>query len=301
MNHFTIRDIENLCGIKAHTIRIWEQRYALVAPKRKESQHRFYDNDDLKEFLRISFLYHNGFKISKIAALGTEEIQRIVENYTVKEENYTLFVHQLIEAGMNFDKEKFEKIVSYLVLKIGFEKCIIDVLYPFLHRIGFLWVTNHIIPAQEHFTSNIIREKIIIATEELQLQPANKTIIVVFAPFGEHHEIPLLTANYFFRKNNIRTVYFGVNVKVESLIDYLEMQPATHLFTHLTTNLTFERLMDYLLLLNNNFPGKKIVVSGPESMVIEKNIDNLLILNSMTDMIDFAKETGLATSALHNS
>ena len=297
MNHFTIRDIENLCGIKAHTIRIWEQRYALVAPKRKESQHRFYDNDDLKEFLRISFLYHNGFKISKIASLGAEEIQRIVANFSAKEENHESFVHQLIEAGMDFDKEKFEKIVSYLVLKIGFEKCIIEVLYPFLLRIGLLWMTNNIIPAQEHFTSNIIREKILLATNGLELEPTNESIIIVFAPFGEHHEIPLLTSNYFFRKNNIRTVYFGVNVTVESLINYLEVQPATHLFTHLTTNLTFERLMDYLLLLNNNFPGKKIVVSGPASMVIEKNIDNLLILNSLTDMIDFAKETGSATSA----
>ena len=297
MNHFTIRDIENLCGIKAHTLRIWEQRYGMVAPQRKKSQHRFYDNDDLKEFLRISFLYHNGFKISKIAALGNEEIQRIVENFSAKEENYTLFVHQLIEAGMDFDKEKFEKIVNHLVLTIGFEKCIIEVVYPFLLRIGFLWVTNHIIPAQEHFTSNIIREKIIVATDKLQPQPANETIIVVFAPFGELHEIPLLTANYFFRKNTIRTVYFGVNVKAESLIAYLEMQPATHLFTHLTTSLNSEKLMDYLFLLNNNFPAKHIIVSGPGSKLIEKKVENLLILDSLTALIDFAKATSSATSA----
>ncbi len=295
MNHFTIRDIENLCGIKAHTLRIWEQRYKLVAPKRKDSQHRFYDNDDLKEFLRISFLYHNGFKISKIAALGTEEIQRIVENFSAKEENHASFVHQLIEAGMDFDKEKFEKIINYLVLKIGFEKCIIEVLYPFLHRIGFLWVTNHIIPAQEHFTSNIIREKIIIATAVLQPEPANETMIIVFAPFGEQHEIPLLTANYFFRKNNIRTVYFGINVKAESLVEYLNVKPATHLYAHLTTSLSNERLMDYLLLLNNLFPEMKIIVSGPGSKVIEKNIENLLTLASLDDMIDFAKATSSAT------
>ncbi len=297
MNHFTIRDIENLCGIKAHTLRIWEQRYTLVAVKRKKSQHRFYDNDDLKEFLRISFLYHNGFKISKIAALGAEEIQRIVKNFSAKEENHASFVHQLIEAGMDFDTEKFEKIINYLVLKIGFEKCIIEVLYPFLLRIGFLWVTNNIIPAQEHFTSNIIREKIIIAIAGLQPEPANKTIIVVFAPFGEQHEIPLLTANYFFRKNNIRTVYFGVNVKAESLVEYLNVKPATHLYAHLTTSFSNERLMDYLFILNNHFPEMKIIVSGPGSKFIEKNIENLLTLASLDDMIEFAKAASLATSA----
>lgn len=297
MNHFTIRDIENLCGIKAHTLRIWEQRYTLVAPKRKDSLHRFYDNDDLKEFLRISFLYHSGFKISKIAALSAEEMQIIVENYSAKTENHRLFIHQLIEAGIDFDKEKFEKIISYLVLKIGFEKCIIEVLYPFLLRVGFLWITNNIIPAQEHFSSNIISEKIILATDGLQLKPANETRIVVFAPFGEHHEIPLLTANYFFRKNNIRTVYFGVNVKVESLVEYLNVKPATHLYAHLTTSLSNERLMNYLLLLNKHFREMKIIVSGPGSKVIEKNIENLLILTSLDDMIEFAMVTSSATSA----
>lgn len=112
MNHFTIKDIENLCDIKAHTLRIWEQRYELFTPKRKESQHRIYDNDDLKELLRISFLYHSGHKISKIAALNPEEIQQLVEKSSLQESNQEVFVHQLIEAGVDFNKEKFELIIN---------------------------------------------------------------------------------------------------------------------------------------------------------------------------------------------
>ena len=148
MNHFTIKDIENLCGIKAHTLRIWEQRYnKLFVPKRKQSQHRIYDNDDLKELLRISFLYHNGHKISKIAELNPEQIQQLVETFSITEDNHEVFIHQLIEAGVDFDEEKFEKIVNGLVLRVGLEKSIINVFYPFLQRIGLLWMTNNLIPA----------------------------------------------------------------------------------------------------------------------------------------------------------
>ncbi len=301
MNHFTIRDIENICGIKAHTLRIWEQRYKLVVPKRKKSQHRIYDNNDLKELLRISFLYHNGCKISKIAALTTKEIEKVVENFGVKEDNHESFVHQLIEAGMDFDKEKFEKIVNCLVLKTGFEKCIINVFYPFLQRIGLLWMTNNMIPAQEHFTSNIIKEKIIFATDGLEVDHTNGSIIVVFAPTGEFHEIPLLTANYFFRKNNIRTIYFGANVSAECLTNYLQHQSATHLYTHLTTNLNIEGLNNYIRLLTSHFPEKKIILSGPGSKLIEKKSDNILMPDSFDELIAFTKATGSFTLASHNS
>ena len=185
MNHFTIKDIENLCGIKAHTLRIWEKRHQLVLPKRKQSKHRFYDNVDLKELLRISFLYHQGYKISTIAELSPEEIHHAVESTSPGEKNHEIFVHQLIEAGLDFDKERFEKIVNSLVLCIGLEKCISAVFYPFLHRIGLLWMTNNVIPAQEHFVSHIIRKKIICATDALETDSNSPSNIIVFAPSGE--------------------------------------------------------------------------------------------------------------------
>ncbi len=301
MNHFTIRDIENLCGIKAHTLRIWEQRYKLFIPKRKESQHRIYDNDDLKELLRISFLYHNGYKISKIARLNSGQIQELVESSCIRDDNQETFVHQLIEAGVDFDKEKFEKIVNYLVVRIGLEKCIINVFYPFLQRIGLLWMTNNVIPAQEHFTSHIIRKKIILATDGLEIGNNCAVNIVVFAPSGEQHEIPLLTANYFFRKYSGHTTYFGANVSADCLTYYLQHHPATHLYAHVITSLNNDGLNTYISLLCNNFPDKKIVVSGPACKCIEKVPGNLRILRSLEELIEFAKEAGSVTSASHSS
>jgi DNA-binding transcriptional MerR regulator len=287
MNQFTIRDIENLCGIKAHTLRVWEQRYNLCIAKRKESLHRFYDNDDLKELLRISFLYHNGHKISRIAALSREEIHQLVQESCVTENNHSVFIHQLTEAGMDFDKEKFEKIVNCVALRLGLEKSITDVFFPFLERIGLLWMTNNVIPAQEHFVSHIIRKKIIMAIDGLEV-PANKPNIVLFAPEGEHHEIPLLAINYFFRKHNNHTTYLGVNVNRECIDYYLANQPADRLYVHIITHLDNCGLESFVCALCRDYPDKQIIVSGPAVKCMDKKPRNLQVLHSMQEMIAYA-------------
>ena len=288
MNHFSIRDIENLCGIKAHTLRIWEQRYRLCVAKRKESLHRIYDNDDLKELLRVSFLYHNGHKISRIAELSHEEIQQLIQKSCSQENNHEVFVHQLIEAGLDFDKEKFEKIINCVVLRLGLEKSITDILFPFLDRIGLLWLTKNVIPAQEHFTSHIIRKKIILATDGLEVNKSDDNILV-FTPEGEHHEIPLLAANYFLRKNNNYTTYFGINVSSESILYYTKYHPATCLYTHVITHLDNCGLETYVCSLCHDFPDKQIVISGPAAKCIRRRPVNLQILHSLEEMMAFAK------------
>ncbi len=301
MNNFSIRDIENLCGIKAHTLRAWELRYNLCVAKRKQSRHRIYDNDDLKELLRVSFLYHNGHKISRIAALSKTEIKELVGNSCIREDNHESFVNELISAGIDFDKERFEKIVNCLVMRVGLEKAIINVFYPFLERIGMLWVTNNVIPAQEHFVSHIIRKKIILATDGLEPVSGNSSAILVFAPRGEFHEIPLLAVNYFLRKYGNRTVYFGDNVQAGCIKEYMQQHPVTHLYTHITTQLNYEWLDDYICSLCHEFPAKQVLVSGPACKCIENAPANLRVIRSLEEMIAFARENGGATSALHNS
>ena len=288
MNQFTIKDIENLSGIKAHTLRIWEQRYGVFIPKRKQSNHRIYSNEDLKELLRISFLYHNNYKISKIAKLSKKQIRDEVEAVCIRENNYPVFISQLIEASIDFDKEKFEKIVNSLVIRIGLEKSIKGVFCPFLHRIGLLWMTNHVIPAQEHFASHIIRKKIISAIDGLDKPTNPDHHVALFSPQGEHHEIPLLIVNYYLRKQNIRTTYFGTDVPVDSIKSYAMRQPVTHLYLHLTTNLAELNLQQYVKKLCADFPEKKIMISGPASMHIHLEAKNLCKICSLDEMIHFA-------------
>lgn len=295
MNEFTIRDIENLCGIKAHTLRAWEHRYRLFVPKRKQSQHRIFDDNDLKELLRISFLYHNGYKVSKLAAMSAEEIHQAVTSTIIKDDNYELFVHQMIEASISFNKEALDKIINSIAIRIGMEKAITNVFYPFLKRIGLLWLTNNVIPAQEHFASHIIRKKIIMATDGLEIPAGKEGIILVFAPKGELHEIPLLAANYFFRKHHNTTVYLGVNIDYETLRYYLDRKPADYIYTHIITHFDDEELDHYLCKLSREYPQKKIIVSGPAVCCIKKLPPNISILHTIEEMLNFARETAKTT------
>jgi DNA-binding transcriptional MerR regulator len=288
MNHFTIKDIENLCGIKAHTLRIWEQRYKqLFIPKRKESQHRVYDSNDLQELLRISFLYHNGYKISKIASLSPAQIQEEVAGIKPQESNYEIFVHQLIESTLQLDKENFDAICNEMVMSMGMEKSILNVFLPFLQRIGLLWMTNHMIPAQEHFSTHLIRKKIINATDELEINNKSEYNIVIFSPSGEQHEIPLLVVNYLLRKQGIRTTYFGVSVSTESLKYYSQHQTVSHFYSHLITHLDSSGVDSFICSLCKGFPDKTIVISGPASDCIQKKPSNLMHLNSLDEVMEF--------------
>jgi DNA-binding transcriptional MerR regulator len=289
-NYFTIKDIENLCDIKAHTLRMWELRYNMFKAKRKESKHRIYDNEDLKELLKISFLYHHGYKISKIASLSAPEIEQLIQEYYKLGDTDEVFILRLMEAGVDFNKEKFEKIISLLVLRLGIDKCIKDVFFPFLQRVGMMWMTNHVIPAQEHFVSHIIRKKIILAIDGLDTTYHLDNNILIFAPTGEFHEIPLLVTDYFFKKYNNHTTYLGVNVSPDCIRSYLLHRPVSFFYSHITTPLDNCYVEEYFRKLAKNYPDKPIYISGPAVKCIINKSENLKILHSMDEMLSLANQ-----------
>lgn len=292
MNHFSIRDIENLSGIKAHTLRIWEQRYQLLIPKRKESKHRYYDNEDLKHILRISHLYHNGVKISRIASLDQSMIRNLALEHTRSQLPAPLLVNQLIEASIDFDEEAFEAVFAKSLHLLGFESTILDVVYPFLEKIGLLWLTDHAIPAQEHFASNIIRRKIIAAIDALPLpqpDPGLQNTTVLFTPEGEWHELPLLMLQYFFRQAGRNTVYLGVNVPLNDLAFYVKHKsPARLLFygiTHLF-DMDINQVVETLL---RQFPKQQIIMAGPLTSAVHLSHPQLSLIRTQGELIQFAK------------
>lgn len=290
MNHFTISDIENLTGIKAHTLRVWEQRYQVCRAKRKESGHRFYDDDDLRNLLRISLLYKGGHKISRLACMQESEMLSLAASVKPKC-LHEQFVNQLMEAAQAFDQAHFEKILNLMVLHLGFEKCVVDVIYPFLEKLGMMWLTDKVVPAQEHFASNLIRKKIIVAIDGLEKTPAIKDrTVLIFTPVGEAHEIPLLYMHYLLKKQGSHIVYMGTEVAIETLSHYCTYRKPTHLYFHLITHLCSGELSDYLQCLNESIPGVKIVVSGPAFADKTSGLPgSVKCLRSMAEMISFAK------------
>ena len=295
MNAFTIRDIENLCGIKAHTLRIWEQRYQLLCPKRKAGNHRIYDSNDLKCLLRIAFLYHHGHKISTLARLDEKEICRLTLSLTRDGDATEVFINQLTAASIDFDQEVFDKVLQDVILHMGFENTITRVVYPFLQKIGLLWLTGHVIPAQEHFASALVTKKIHIAIDRLEdPAPAHHQphrSVLLFTPKGELHEIPLLFMHYLMRKNGIHTVYLGKDVGTETLEQYCSQKQVTHLYFHLVTRLLRCQPGEYIHGLSRQFPDKRIVLSGWLGDTIRHVPSNVRILKSLAEMQAFAEET----------
>ncbi|MEI6947796.1 MerR family transcriptional regulator [Paraflavisolibacter sp. H34] len=286
MQYFAIKDIENLCGIKAHTLRIWEQRYDFFQPKRKGTAHRIYDNDDLKQLLRISFLYHNGWKISKIAALDNQGILEEVRKAEVTPSNYPLYLLQLLEAAVDFNEARFTGLMDEISRQVGFDKCIVEVCYPYLQKVGMLWVTNRVIPAQEHFSSYIIQNKIIAETEKLKAVEGAPRM-VLFSPEGEFHELPLLFLNYLLRKGGRNVIYLGKNIRRDVLREFKEDASIHYLFLHLITNFTGLYADEYFEELCRTFPDKTIVASGTVVHDIQRPFMNLKLLKSDKEILEF--------------
>jgi MerR family transcriptional regulator, light-induced transcriptional regulator len=287
MQQFTIADIESLTGIKAHTLRIWEQRYPFFRPKRKESKHRYYDNEDLKELLRIAFLYHSGWKISRIASLSREEIAGQVAGTEVASGNYKPYINRLITSALDFDERSFVALLDEIIGQIGFETSIIEVCYPYLQKIGLLWSTNNVIPAQEHFSTYIIQNKVISETERLP-PPENATArIVLFCPQGEFHELPLLFIHHQLRKNGWSTVYLGSNVGLPELEQVASATDVACFYLHLITNFTGLDIDTYLEGLVRKFPQKQIIGSGVSIRRSQRSFVNVKLLRTDREIYDF--------------
>jgi DNA-binding transcriptional MerR regulator len=173
---FTIKDLENLSGIKAHTIRVWEQRYTFLAPQRTETNIRCYSNDELQKLLNVALLNKYGYKISHIDKMSVSEMNEKIVSLSQVEAQQERIVNELIHCMANIKMEEFESILDNYIKTKGIEKAIIQILFPFLERIGILWLTDHINPAQEHMVSNIIRQKLIVGIDSVKCNPSTQQI-----------------------------------------------------------------------------------------------------------------------------
>lgn len=288
MEQFTIKDIELLSGIKAHTLRIWEQRFNIIIPKRKESNHRFYDNEDLKHILRIAHLYNNGVKISKIAHYNEEDLKRFAVNTLNNNPDNAQYINRLMEAALDFNETLFEEVIEMAIQKTGFQNCMLEIVYPYLKKVGVLWLTDSAIPAQEHFSSNIIRHKIIVQIDKLPTpQKKENDLIALFTPENEFHELPLLMMQYFFKKNNRKTIYIGANVSLEALKTLCAHKNISTLFCYGITNFTKVDIDVYILNLSALLKPQNLVVAGPIASQVNISQPNLTVLGSLKSQIAF--------------
>lgn len=275
---FSIRDLENLSGIKAHTIRIWEKRYNLLSPERTSTNIRTYSLASLQKLLNITLLYNNGYKISKIAAIPKEEIPVVVKGVISKNDNENHALNALKMAMINFDQSLFQKTYNQLLKKRPFRSIFWDVFMPFLNEIGLLWQTDTISPSHEHFITNQIKQKIYSSSEKLQaIEPVKKDkVFVLFLPDNEIHEIGLLFVNYEILLKGYKTIYLGQSMPMENLIDLKNNFKNIHFLSYFTVVPTKDRLAKYISNFNEkiaNGTGAKLWILGQQ--IKHLNPDNL--------------------------
>lgn len=289
MSTYSIKDLEQLSGIKAHTLRIWEQRYNLLSPKRTETNIRFYDDDDLKLILNVALLNDNGFKISKIASMNMEDIREEVMKLTERSLTHDDQIHALTICMIEMDEERFEKVLSTNIIKLGFEQTMLNIIYPFMSKIGVLWQTGAINPAQEHFISNLVRQKLIVAIDG-QVSSGNGKKFLLFLPEGELHEISLLFASYLIKSKGHKVIYLGQSTPNEDLLSVYKVHSPEYLLTVITTSPSSEYAQDYINALAERFSQSQILVTGyqviGQDLTFPANVKQMNYIRDIKELLE---------------
>jgi DNA-binding transcriptional MerR regulator len=287
---FTIKDLENISGIKAHTIRIWEKRYNLLQPKRTDTNIRYYSHQNLQKILNVVLLTKNDYKISRIAKMSEEEVllqsREVAFNSAVKDDAINSFKLAMFQ----FDKVLFNKTYDKLLLKKDFKKIFKDIFIPFLNHIGLLWQTDTLLPAHEHFVSNLIAQKIHANTEILEhTVSASKKIFILFLPENEIHDLGLLYLNYELILKGNNTIYLGQNLPLDNLKCFFENKNELCFVTSLTLQPYEDKVEDYFKQIENTLKETKhefIAIGRKTSLLKARDYQsNISFFPTVTDLL----------------
>jgi len=288
---FSIKDLENLSGIKAHTIRIWEKRYELLAPERSETNIRTYDNTNLKRLLNVAYLNHSGVKISKLAGLTEKEISDQVQDLILSGDNYDYSYNMFKLSMMNFDEILFNETYNNLLQLHSFRDIFYNTFLKLLTEIGMLWQTNTIVTVHEHFISSLIKQKILINTEKIQgiEKVVNKTFIL-YLPFNEFHELGLLFTHFELTLKGYKVIYLGQSVPIEDLIILQQSFDNLEYVSYITVEPSANTINSYL----KEFHEKIIAKNKSKLSIIGRNVEhydnNIEGITKFKELNHFLKE-----------
>lgn len=297
---FSIKNLENISGIKAHTIRIWEKRYNLLSPERTTTNIRRYSLDSLRKLLNITLLYNHGFKISKIANLEEEEIPILVRDIALKSNSEQISINAFKLSMVNFDTVLFDATFDELLSKNNFSFIYLNIFIPLMNELGILWQTGAISPSHEHFITNLVKQKIHIQTEIIQRSNApvkNNPTFVLYLPANEIHELSILFLNYFILSKGHKTISLGQSIPTDSLKTLMSYSTGLHFVTYVTVEPNKDEINDYL----HEFSKELIVdydnqlsIFGPQVNHVDRtNVPNGI---NVYDKIELFIEEQLNTS-----
>jgi DNA-binding transcriptional MerR regulator len=286
---FSIKDIESLTGIKSHTLRIWEQRFDFLKPKRTETNIRYYDDEDLKLLLNISVLNSHNVKISEIAKMSFSEISESIiklSNHTNKFNNQ---VKDLIAPMMLFDELGFHNKLNEFINDFGLELTYINIILPFLVEVGMLWQIGAIQPSHEHFVTNIIKQKLFCHIDnQIANKGESRKKFLLFLPETETHSLGLLFANYIIRSRGHDVIFLGQEVPLEDLKNAFKNESPDYIYTTATIAHLKVPVQEMYNFLSENWPCSQILVSGYQFIVSDAQIPaNVRVLKKADEFINF--------------
>ncbi|NVO31237.1 MerR family transcriptional regulator [Hymenobacter lapidiphilus] len=264
MGYFSISDLEQLSGVKAHTIRVWEQRYGILHPARTATNIRTYCEDDLRRLLNVATLCDRGYRISKVASLSEEELSTAVLAGNDAAHNYCQRVNGLLAAMLAMDECQLVHLLDQAIQQLGLEEAILRVAYPFLQRIGIMWQAGTVNPAQEHLITNLLRQKMLAGTDALPpVSPASARRWVLFLPEREMHELALLFMNYVLRARRHHVLYLGQNLPAAELEAVCASYQPHAVLTVMTAVPERDEVGYFVQQLRTYCPGTELYLYGP--------------------------------------
>ena len=291
-NSFSIKDLENLSGVKAHTIRIWEKRYNLLEPERSDSNIRTYNLQNLRKILNIAVLNNSGIKISKIADISDEELNEKVKEITIENKENSVAVNNFKISMLNFDQSLFEETYNKLLATNSFRDVFLKEFLILLEDIGNLWSTNTISPAHERFISTLIKQKILINIERVQnVNPKDDMTYILYLPLNEMHDIGVLYIHFELMLKGYKSVFLGPSVPLENLYELQHVFQNITYISYFTVEPPVDRVYSYLKEMNSNILSKRnepmhILGNNTKNLDIDKLPDNVRVHNSIVDLID---------------
>lgn len=266
MSVYSIRDLERITNTRAHTIRIWEQRYGLLEPLRTDTNIRFYNDEHVKKLLNVCTLLDRGMKISRISQLTNAqihaEIDRLIAASSPTDQQVEAWVNRALGVIATYDAAAFHQLFAEAVDRLGLPQTYEKIIYPLLVRTGLMWTRNAMMPAQEHFLSNLVRQKLFAAIDALPLAPESDQKWILFLHEGEEHEVGLLFAYYLLLRAGKHAVYLGARVPYADLRVVAQDVTPTHIYTFFVSNQSENRVQTLLEALFHDFPQCNICFSG---------------------------------------
>lgn len=295
MSTYSIRDLERISSLKAHTIRIWEQRYGILEPERTETNIRFYNDEQLKKLLNVCTLINNGMKISKVSKLNmaeiAAEIDKIIGGSFQSDVHVEALINQALISISTYDVALFDSLFLNSVKRFGLKKTYIRIIYPLLVRTGLLWIKGDLLPSQEHFLSNLIRQKLFAAIDELPAPHSSGQKWILFLNEEEDHEIGLLFAYYMIRLHGKSVIYLGARVPYHNLYHVVNECKPTHIYSFFVGNKFENKVSGMLENLRKDFPDAGICISGGDEKIIQIALKNRIThIGSIDGLIDILND-----------